>query len=83
MGALYTILSVVLALVCVGIVIAVLLQKKRDAGFSGSVGGVGAGAQAENFDKTKKRTTEGRLERLTKLLGAVFMILALVIALMA
>ncbi|MCL2169484.1 MAG: preprotein translocase subunit SecG [Defluviitaleaceae bacterium] len=83
MGALYTILSVVLALVCVGIVIAVLLQKKRDAGFSGSVGGVGASAQAENFDKTKKRTTEGRLERLTKLLGAVFMILALVIALMA
>ena len=87
MSALYIVLTIIVALASLAIIPAILLQKKRDAGFSGSVGGMGAGgggtAEKAHFDKTKKRTLEGRLERGTKALAVVFMVLSLVIALMA
>ncbi|MDR2167702.1 MAG: preprotein translocase subunit SecG [Clostridiales bacterium] len=86
MDTLYIILTVVLTLACLTMIVAILMQKKRDAGFSGSVGGVGATsvtAEKSHFDKARKRTLEGRLERYTKILAAVFMALALVISLMA
>ena len=84
MGPLYITLVVILGLVCAGICIIILMQKKRDAGFSGAQAGMGANSpEKSHFDKAKKRTLEGKLERYTKLLAVVFMVLALVISLMA
>lgn len=86
MSGLYITLTIIAAVACLAIIPAILLQKARDAGFSGAAGGgAGQGSTPEStqFDKTKKRTTEGKLERATKLLAAVFMILTLVISLMA
>jgi len=57
-------------------VVAILLQKKRQAGFSGNV--TGMNQDKTYFDKNKRRTFEGRLESYTKILAAVFMILSLV-----
>jgi len=77
MSPLYIALSVVLAIACLLTVVAILLQKKREAGFSASAGGMGG--DKTYFDKNKKRTFEGRLEKYTKILAAFFMILTLVI----
>jgi len=85
MDTIYYILTGVIILACILIVPAILLQKKRDAGFSGAAGGSMSSDSPEKtqFDKTKKRTQEGRLERATKFLAVVFMVLALVVSLMA
>lgn len=86
MSGLYITLTIIVVVACLAIIPAILLQTKRDAGFSGAAGGgAGQGSSPEQtqFDKSKKRTTEGKLERLTKLLAVVFMVLTLVISLMA
>ena len=75
MSPLYIILSIVLALACLCIITAILLQKKRQAGFSGNISGMGG--DKTYFDKNKSRTLEGRLERWTKILAAFFMLLSL------
>ena len=81
MTPLYIVLSVILALACLCMITAILLQKKRQAGFSGNVGGMSG--DKTYFDKNKARTMEGRLEKWTKILGAFFMILSLVIGFIA
>ena len=81
MSPLYITLSVVLALACLCMVVAILMQKKRQAGFSGNV--TGMSQDKTYFDKNKKRTLEGRLEKYTKILAAVFMIISLVIGFIA
>ena len=81
MNPLYIILSAILALACLCMITAILMQKKRQAGFSGNVGGMSG--DKTYFDKNKSRTFEGRLEKWTKILGAFFMILALVIGFIA
>jgi len=81
MSPLYIALSVVLALACLCMVVAILMQKKRQAGFSGNV--TGMSQDKTYFDKNKKRTLEGRLEKYTKILAAVFMIISLVIGFIA
>ena len=81
MNTLYIALSVVLALACLCMITAILLQKKRQAGFSGNVGGMSG--DKTYFDKNKARTMEGKLERWTKILGAFFMVLSLVLGFIA
>ena len=77
----YIALSIVLALSCLCLITAILMQKKRQAGFSGNVSGMSG--DKTYFDKNKKRTREGRLERVTKLLAAFFMLLSLAIGFIA
>ena len=77
MSPLYIVLSVTLALACLCIIVAILMQKKRQAGFSGNVGGMSG--DKTYFDQNKKRTFEGKLERYTKILAAFFILLSLVI----
>jgi len=60
---------------------AILMQKKRQAGFSGNMSGMSG--DKTYFDKNKGRTLEGKLERWTKFLGGFFMILSLVIGFVA
>ena len=81
MGGIYVAASIILAVISLSLIVIILLQKKRQGGFSGAAAGMGA--DKTYFDKNKGRTLEGRLERYTKLLAAVFMILALVLGFIA
>lgn len=85
MSPIYIVLTIVLGIVCAVLVTVVLLQKKRDAGFSGSaaMGGGGGDAGQTHYEKNQGRTREGKLARLTKVLAAVFMIMSLVVGFLA
>ncbi len=69
---LLTILVILLALLCVGVVFFVLLQTPKQAGLSSSLGGGG--------DLFGGRGMEGGLVRITSILGAAFMLIALLIS---
>lgn len=78
MSTLSTVLSVILAIVGILLCIIVLLQSNRAAG----LGAVGASNSTDSYwSKNKGNSVEGSLSRLTKILGAIFMILAFVISL--
>ena len=73
-----TVLTVILVIIGVILSAIVLLQSKRAAGL-----GAISGASSSNdsyWSKNKGNSMEGNLARLTKILGAAFMILALVIS---
>lgn len=77
LSVLFIILSIVLFLVCIAINVMILMQNKKSAGLSAGVTGMG---QSDTYwDKNKKRSLEGKLERYTKIGGAAFMLLALVL----
>ncbi len=73
-----TVLTVILAVIGVILCIIVLLQSDRAAG----LGAISANANSGDsyWSKNKGSSMEGSLARLTKILGAAFMILALVIS---
>lgn len=73
------IVSIVLALVCLALIGIVLMQEGKSAGLSGAISGMAD----SYFGKNKARTLEGRLERVTKILAAVFIVLSFVLYLMA
>ena len=75
MSALYIILNTVVIIACIASIALILAQKKRTAGLSGAVGGMGS--DQTYFDKNKARTLEGTMEKYAKISAAVFMILSL------
>lgn len=75
MKALAIILSIILLLVCIVMSAIVLMQEGKSAGLSGAI----SGAAETYFGKNKARTLEGKLERLTKILAASYLVLALVL----
>ena len=75
MKALAIVLSIILLLVCLVLSAVVLLQEGKSAGLSGAI----SGAAETYFGKNKARTMEGKLERLTKILAAGYLVLALVL----
>ena len=75
MEALAIVLSILLLLVCLVMSAVVLLQEGKSAGLSGAI----SGAAETYFGKNKARTLEGKLERLTKILAAGYLVLALVL----
>ena len=65
------ILIVIDIILAFSVIILVMLQRKDDQGLSGTI----TGAAANNFlDKNKGRTREGKLKRMTIILGIVFVI---------
>ncbi|MCI8633351.1 MAG: preprotein translocase subunit SecG [Lachnospiraceae bacterium] len=69
------IISIILFIVCIMLTGIVLMQQGKSAGLSGAVSGV-----AESyFGKNKARTMEGKFERITKILAAIYIILSLVL----
>ena len=76
MQVLSTILTIILVLVCIAMIIVVMMQDSKNNGL-----GTLAGAAGENsyVSRNSARTPEGRLARLTKILGAAFIVLALVL----
>ena len=71
MQVLKIILIIVDIILALGTILFVMMQRKDDQGLSGTI----TGAAANNFlDKNKGRTREGRLKRMTIILGIAFVI---------
>lgn len=82
MDALKLILTIVYLLVCVGLVVLVLLQESKSRGLAGAIGGGSVGTTTY-YSKNKGRTKEGRLNKLTIVLGVLFIVLSVVLNLTA
>lgn len=74
MQALRTVLLIVFIIICIALVILVLMQEGKSAGL-----GAISGAAETYWGKNKGRSMEGALVKLTKVLGVVFMLLAIVL----
>ena len=74
MEILKTVLMIIFAIDCIALTAIVLLQEGKSAGL-GTISGMADTYWGQN----KGRSMEGALERYTKIGGALFMILALVI----
>ena len=76
MSVLHTILTVVFIVVCVLLAILVLMQEGKSEG-------LGALAGSNNRDtywgQNKARSKEGKMERATRILAALFFIIAIVL----
>ena len=69
------ILSVIFVLICLALIVIILLQEGKSAGL-GSISGM-----ADTYwGKNKGRSMEGTLEKITKILAALFIILSIVLA---
>ena len=77
--ALIIIFSIILALDSIALIGIVLMQEGKSAGLSGAI----SGAAETYFGKNKARTMEGKMERLTKILAAVLIVLSFVIYMLA
>ena len=76
MSTIGMVLSGVLAIIAILLIIIILLQNNRAA----ALGAVGGASTADSYwSKNKANSMEGALSRYTKIFGALFMILALVI----
>ena len=74
MGALKVILTVLFIIVCIGLTVLVLMQEGRSAGL-GSI----SGAAETYWGKNKGRSMEGKLAKYTKLLGVLFIVIAVIL----
>ena len=75
MAALKVVLAILFILVSIAVIGIVLIQDGESGGLAGSISGGG-----ETFwSKNKDRSAEGKLEKATKYLVIVFMVLALVL----
>ncbi|MBO5935271.1 MAG: preprotein translocase subunit SecG [Clostridia bacterium] len=68
------ILGAVLIVISIVLIILVLLQESKQQGLSGAI----AGGADTFFGKNKGRTMEAKMEKITKILCTVFIILTLV-----
>ncbi|SFS32088.1 preprotein translocase subunit SecG [Marininema halotolerans] len=68
-----TAVNVLLAIVCLGLIIVVLLQSGKSAGLSGAIGG----ASEHLIGKTKARGIDALLGKVTVVLAILFLILTL------
>ena len=73
MGVLRTILTVIFVLVCIVLTVIVLMQEGKSAGLGAIAGG------NSFWEQNKGRSKEGRIVMLTRVLAAVFLVLALVL----
>ena len=74
MSTLAMVLTVITAIIGVALIIVILLQSDRAAGL-----GTISSTAGTYWSKNKGNSIEGTLERYTKILGALFIILSLVI----
>jgi len=72
------ILTVLLVIVELFLIAVVLLQSGRKAGLSGAI----AGGAETFFGKNKARSFEGKLYRLTKISAVLFIVIAMVLAIL-
>ena len=82
MNPLFIPLAIVYVLLCIGLITLVLMQKKRQGGFGAGMAGMGGG-NASFADKNKANTRDGQLEKYTKICGALFFALSIILGLLA
>lgn len=65
------------AVVCVALIVLTLIQNKDDSGASGTI----TGSSTNNFyNQNKGKTKEGKIKRLTIILGIAFAVLTVVVS---
>lgn len=70
-----TILEIIFIIVCIALTVIVLMQEGKSAGLTGSISGI-----ADTYwGKNKGRSVEGTLEKLTKVLAVLLIVLAAVL----
>lgn len=70
-----TVLNIVFVIVCIALTIVVLMQEGKSAGLTGSISGI-----ADTYwGKNKGRSMEGALEKITKVLAVLLIVLAVVL----
>ena len=69
---LHTIVPIFDVLVCIALSVVVLMQEGKQAGLSGSI----SGAAESYWGKNKGRSMEGALEKGTRVLAIVFMVIS-------
>lgn len=75
MEVLRTVVTVIFVLICIALTVLVLMQEGKSAGLGGTISGV-----ADTYwGKNKGRSMEGKLEKFTKLLAFLFLILAVLL----
>lgn len=75
MDILKLVLSIIFVIISITITIIVLMQEGKQAGLSGSVSGM-----ADSYwGKNKGRSVEGKLEKVTTILGVLFIVIAIVL----
>ena len=75
MAVLRVIVTVLYVLICIALVTVVLFQESKSQGLAGSINGI-----AETYwGKNKGRSMEGTLEKSTKILAALFIVLSVVL----
>ncbi len=75
MAVLKTVIMVIYAVVCIALTIIVLMQEGKSAGLTGAISGV-----ADTYwGKNKGRSMEGTMEKFTKLLAILFILLSIVL----
>lgn len=75
LGVLRIIVTVLYVLICIALVAVVLFQESKSQGLSGSINGV-----AETYwGKNKGRSMEGALEKGTKILALLFIVISVVL----
>lgn len=74
-GTLRIVLTVLFILICLALTIIILLQEGKSAGLSGSISGM-----AESYwGKNKGRSMEGKLEKFTRVLVILFILMSIVL----
>ena len=79
MSPLFIVMSLLYVALCVGLIAIILLQQKRQAGLGGGLSGMGSGDGQSFWDKNKKHSLEGKLEKYTKIGGALFFVMSMLL----
>ena len=67
-----TVLDIIFVIICIALTITVLMQEGKSAGLTGSISGM-----ADTYwGKNKGRSMEGTLEKITKVLAVLLIVLA-------
>ncbi len=75
MDILKMIITIIFAIDCIALIVAVLLQEGKGAGLGSLAGGGGESYWGQN----KSRSMEGALVKVTRVLAILFLVLALVL----
>ena len=73
------IMTVVYVINCLVLIVICLMQSKDDEGASGAIVG---GSSSSFYEKNKGRTREGKLKRLTIILGISFVLLTIILGIL-
>lgn len=74
MAALKVVVTILYALICIALIVVVIMQEGKQAGL-----GAISGMADTYWGKNKGRSIEGKLELATKILGALFILLSVVL----